>query len=134
VPGRRASALRPALEVVERRLEAGERAEALLAFVAGQRVGLPEDELSSARRRAMLVLAAGGDPHRELDLDSRAVLVLARDLDSPERREALQAGLAALRSETLGLRRASRLLDDLEADADLAWNSFAWSLLAEELE
>jgi hypothetical protein len=134
VGGRWASALRPALEVVERRLEAGERAEALLAFVAGQSIGLPEDELRSARRRAMLVLAAGGDPHRELELDSRAVLVLARDLDSPDRREALQAGLAALRSETLGLRRASRLLGDLEADSDLAWNAFAWSLLAEELE
>jgi hypothetical protein len=119
---------------VERRLEVGERADALLAFIAGQGVVLPQDELSSARRRAMLVLAAGGDPHRELESESRAVLVLARDLDSPERREALQAGLAALRSETLGLRRTSRLLDDLEADPDLAWHSFAWSLLAEELE
>jgi hypothetical protein len=134
VTGRRASALRPALEVIERRLEAGERAEALLAFVAGRRVALPEEELSSARRRAMLVLAAGGDPHRELEPDARAVLVLARELDSPERREALQAGLAALRAETLGLPHASQLLDDLEAEPDLAWRSFAWSLLVEELE
>jgi hypothetical protein len=134
VPGRGAFALRPALEIVERRLEAGEQAEALLAFIAGRQVVLPEDELNPARRRAMLVLAAGGDPHRQLDLDSRAVVVLARDLDSPERREALQAGLGALRTDASGLLRVNKLLDDLAADPDLAWRSFAWSLLAEELE
>jgi hypothetical protein len=122
------------LELVERRLEAGERGEALLAFVAGREVELPEDELRSARRRAMLVLAAGGDPHREPELDSRAVLVLARDLDSSERRQALREGLVALRAEAVGLEQVSRVLDELEADADVAWRAFACSLLAEELE
>ena len=122
------------LELVEHRLEAGERGEALLAFVAGRDVDLPEDELRSARRRAMLVLAAGGDPHRELDIDSRAVLVLASDLDSSERRQALREGLVALRAEAGGLEQVSRVLDELEADADVAWRAFACSLLAEELE
>jgi hypothetical protein len=122
------------LELVERRLEAGERGEVLLAFVAGRDVELPEDELRPARRRAMLVLAAGGDPHRELEIDSRAVLVLARDLDSPERRQALRAGLVALRAEARGLEQVSRVLDELEADADVAWRAFACALLAEELE
>jgi len=122
------------LELVERRLEAGERGEALLAFVGGREVELPEDELRSARRRAMLVLAAGGDPHRELELDSRAVLVLARDLDSPERRQALREGLLGLRADARGLEHVSGVLDELEADADLAWRAFACSLLAEELE
>jgi hypothetical protein len=126
--------LRSVLELVERRLEGGERGEALLAFVAGREVELPEDELRPARRRAMLVLAAGGDPHRELEIDSRAVLVLARDLDSPQRRQALRAGLVALRAEAGGLEQVSGVLDELEADADVAWRAFACSLLAEELE
>jgi hypothetical protein len=126
--------LRNVLELVERRLEAGERGEVLLAFVAGRELALPEDELRPARRRAMLVLAAGGDPHRELEIDSRAVLVLARDLDSPERRQALHAGLLALRTEAGSLEQVSSVLDELEADADVAWRAFACSLLAEELE
>jgi hypothetical protein len=126
--------LRSVLELVEHRVAAGERGEVLLAFVAGGEVELPESELRSARRRAMLVLAAGGDPHRELEIDSRAVLVLARDLDSPERRQALREGLGALRPEADGLQHVSRLLDELEADADVAWRAFACSLLAEEFE
>jgi hypothetical protein len=126
--------LRSVLELVEHRVAAGERGEVLLAFVAGGEVELPESELRSARRRAMLVLAAGGDPHRELEIDSRAVLVLARDLDSPERRQALREGLGALRPEAEGLQHVSRLLDELEADADVVWRAFACSLLAEELE
>jgi hypothetical protein len=126
--------LRNVLELVERRLKGGERGEVLLAFVAGRELELPEQELRPARRRAMLVLAAGGDPHRELDVDSRAVLVLARDLDSPERRQALHAGLVALRAEAGGLGQVSRVLDELEADADVAWRAFACALLAEELE
>lgn len=119
---------------MERRLEAGERGEVLLAFVAGREVKVPEDELRPARRRAMLVLAAGGDPHRELEIESQAVLVLAGDLDSPERRQALHAGLVALRAEAGGLEQVSRVLDELEADANVAWRAFACSLLAEELE
>jgi hypothetical protein len=127
-------ALRSVLELVERRLEAGERGEPLLAFVAGGKVDIGEDELRSARRRAMLVLAAGGDPRRELEIDSRAVLVLAQELDSPERRGALRSGLGDLRAHAGGLQLVSRLLDELEGDLDVAWRAFAWSLLAEELE
>jgi hypothetical protein len=82
----------------------------------------------------MLVLAAGGDPRRELEIDSRAVLVLADDLDSPERRGALLTGLAALRAPASGLQRVSRLLAELEANSALAWCAYAWALLAEELE
>ena len=49
----------------------------------------------------MLVLAAGGDPHRDLDLDSVAVERLAAELDAPERRDALVAGLGALEADGL---------------------------------
>ena len=60
---------------------------ASLAFVAGRQVELDAEELNGALRRAMLLLAAGGDPHRELALDSRAVVALADELDAEPRRE-----------------------------------------------
>jgi hypothetical protein len=125
--------VRAALELIESRLAAGEAGEALAAFVAGARLEIPEDELSSARRRAMLVLAAGGDPHRELELDSPAVLTLARDLDARGRRDALADGLRAARSSAAGLRLTSALLVRLTHDTELAWRAFALGLLADEL-
>jgi hypothetical protein len=125
--------VRNALELIETHLEAGERGEAPAAFVAGSGIEIPDDELSSARRRAMLVLAAGGDPHRELELDSPAVLTLARDLDSPERRGELQAGLRAARGDAVELPRTSALIARLMQDAELAWRAFALALLADEL-
>jgi hypothetical protein len=125
--------VRAALELIETRLEAGEHVEALAAFVAGAQIDLPEQELSAARRRAMLVLAAGGDPQRELELDSPAVLTLARDLDARERHEALAAGLRTAQSSAAGLRLTSALLGRLRQDSELAWRAFALGLLAEEL-
>jgi hypothetical protein len=48
-----------------------------LAWLASGSVPIEEEELKAARRRAMFVLAAGGDPHRELDLNSVAAERLA---------------------------------------------------------
>jgi hypothetical protein len=79
------------------------------------------------------LLAAGGDPRRELELEGRAVSALALDLDSPERRASLAAGLAALRKVTADLPEVAVRLDGLARDADLAWRWFACTLLAEEL-
>jgi hypothetical protein len=123
------------LEELEARLASGEAVdvEVSLILVAGQGVELADDEVSGARRRAVQLLAAGGDPHRELDVDGRAVTALANDLDSPERRAALAHGLAALRSTVDGLPELSIRLARLEADDDLAWRWFACTLLAEEL-
>ena len=45
----------------------------MLAYLAGQAIELDAEELNGARRRALLLVAAGGDPHRELDVDDRAV-------------------------------------------------------------
>jgi hypothetical protein len=118
---------------VEARLEAGEPGEALITFVAGAQVEISVRELGAARRRAMLVLAAGGDPHRELQLESPAVETLARDVNTPERRAALTAGLRALREDVAGLPLAAALLVRLEGDPDLAWRAFALALLADEL-
>ena len=126
---------RPILEELEPALrEWGDaQACAMLALVARERVSLPEDELRAALRRALLVLAAGGDPHRELELDGRGVTSFADDLDAPERRGELGASLRALREQADGLPRASFLLDALLEDAELAWRSLAVALLAEEL-
>jgi hypothetical protein len=105
----------------------------MLCFFAGRRVAVAEDELNAAVRRAELLLAAGGDPHRPLDPFGRAATALADDLDTPERRDDLNGGLEALRDEVTGLRGAREALGLLLADADLAWKAYATSLLAEAL-
>lgn len=106
---------------------------AMLARVACERVSIPDGELQAALRRALLVLAAGGDPHRELELEGPAVTRFAEELDSPTRRAELDASLRALQEQAAGLPRASFLLEALIADRDLAWRSLAVALLAEEL-
>ena len=52
-----------------------------LAWLVRDEVGINEGDLNAARRRAMFVLAAGGDPHREIDYDSVAAERLANELD-----------------------------------------------------
>lgn len=118
-----------------RSLERAEPAEqwTLLCFFAGQGIVVDEDELNAAVRRAELLLAAGGDPRRRLDPFGRAATALADDLDTPERREQLRAGLEALVVEVEGLRGARESLALLLSDHGLAWNSYATSLLAEAL-
>jgi hypothetical protein len=123
--------LRDALLTVER-AEAEEQW-ALVCFVAGRGVGLDPALLNAAVRRAELLLATGGDPHRSLELYGRAVTGVAHDLDSPHARTQLQAGLEALQAETSGLRGVGETLRLLLADSDLAWQCFAMSLLAAEL-
>jgi hypothetical protein len=105
----------------------------ILCFFAGRGVAVEDDELNAAVRRAELLLAAGGDPHRPLDPFGRAATALAHDLDTLERRAQLRAGLEALRDEVAGLRGARESLALLLSDDDLAWQTFATSLLAEAL-
>ncbi len=119
-------------------VRAAERAEpheqwALLCFLAGRNVALDGAELDAALRRAELLLATGGDPRRPLELYGRAVTALAEDLDDPASRAQLAAGLDALAPEVEGLRGATESLRLLDGDADLAWQCFAMSLLAEVL-
>jgi hypothetical protein len=126
------------LEDLERGLDSGSAQEpdAALSLIAGRAVGLDENQLRGARRRATQLLATGGDPRREsgLELEGRAVGALAEDLDHPARREALAAGLAELRRTADGLPRVVDRVDRLSSDPDLAWRWFACILLAEELE
>jgi len=124
-----------ALDELLARVEAGELGDPLpvLAYVAGQAVEIDEEELNGARRRALLLLAAGGDPHRELGVDDRAVKAIAADLYTEERRETLARAIDALvvRVRDLPATREAALF--LAADVDLAFRLFALGLLAEEL-
>lgn len=104
-----------------------------LAWLVRDDLGLDDDELNAARRRAMFVLAAGGDPHRELDVDSVAAERLAAELDSPARRGALTDALAALAVEAADLPAVADALALLRANPDLAWRSLSLALLADEL-
>lgn len=104
-----------------------------IAWLVREQVGIDESDLNAARRRAMFVLAAGGDPHRELDLDAVAAERLATELDTPERRAALATALAALAGEADGLTAVSETLAELQAEPELAWRSLALALLADEL-
>ena len=107
---------------------------AVVAYLAGQRVELPESELNQGRRRSMLLVAAGGDPHRELGVDDRAVKALAADLHTEERQAQLAAGLDELAVVARDLDRAREAVLFLAKDVDLAWRLFALGLLAEELD
>jgi hypothetical protein len=103
----------------------------VLCWLAKDDVAIEEEELNAARRRAMFVLAAGGDPHRDLGLDSIAAERLADELDTPERRAQLAAALDELPAEDLPAVTAA--VGSLRADPELAWRSFALCLLADEL-
>lgn len=118
-----------------RRLEAGELGDPLpvLAFLAGQWVELPAAALNEAWRRAMLLLAAGGDPHRELGVDDRAVKSLAADLHTEARRRAFAAGVDELAVRARDLPRVREAALFLAGDVDLAWRLYALALVAEGL-
>jgi hypothetical protein len=103
----------------------------VLCWLVRDEVAVNEAELNGARRRAMFVLAAGGDPHRDLGLDSVAAERLADELDTPERRARLAAALEDLPAHDLPAVAAAA--ESLRADPELAWRSFALSLLADEL-
>jgi hypothetical protein len=117
-------------------LEAGPRNSLLLglAWLAGQEVDLDPDEVKATVRRAELLLAAGGDPRRELELDGRAVTSVAEDLDEPEARDQLEDSLARLAAASEGLPGVSEGLARLRAQPDLAWQSYACALLAEAMD
>jgi hypothetical protein len=116
------------------RVDAGELGDPLpvLAYLAGQEVELAGD-LNGARRRALLLVAAGGDPHRELVVDDRAVKALAADLYSDDRRGQLGRSIDTLVLRVRDLPVAREAAIFLAADLDLAWRLFALGLLAEEL-
>jgi hypothetical protein len=104
-----------------------------LAWLAGQEVEVDDEERHAAVRRAELLLAAGGDPRRELELDGRAVTAVANDLDDPAARAELDAGLERLSRQSQDLPTVGEALGRLRDDSDLAWQCYACALLAEAI-
>jgi hypothetical protein len=105
----------------------------LLCLLAGRDVTLDEQECRAALRRSELLLAAGGDPRRPLELWGRAVTALAEDLDSVSAREQLATGLRELNPAAVEMPSVADALRHLEQEGDLAWQCFAMALLADEL-
>jgi hypothetical protein len=104
-----------------------------VAAVAGREIEVDEDALRGAARRALFVLAAGGDPDRGLDLDGPAVNTFAAELDDPDRRAALRAGLIELAADSAGFAHVSEVVHALLDAPESAWRAYACSLLAEQL-
>jgi hypothetical protein len=129
----------PWLAALEQRLAEDEDGEELpvavvvLASVAGELVLVDPSEAHGAARRALLLLTAGGDPERGLDLHGRAVSALADDLRTVDRQLALEAGIGELILRAQGLPHVSEALRGLAAAPDVAWRAYAAGLLAEEL-
>ena len=122
---------RARLEELERSGHDSGELRVILCWLVRTEVPIDEADLNASRRRAMFVLAAGGDPHRDLGLDSVAAERLADELDTPERRAQLAAALDELPADDLPAVTAAA--ESLRADPELAWRSFALSLLADEL-
>jgi len=124
------------LQAFLERVEAGELGDPLpvLAYVAGQSVELDEGELNAAKRRAITVLAAGGDVHRELAIDEEAVKRLALELYTDERRAQLGHAVDELALRARGLPRVREAVLFLAGDMDLTWRVFSLGLVAEELD
>ena len=112
-------------------LESSSELQVVLCWLVQGDIPIDEADLNAARRRAMFVLAAGGDPHRDVGTDSIAAERLADELDTPGRRAKLAAALEALPAD--GLPSVTAAVESLRADPELAWRSFALSLLADEL-
>jgi hypothetical protein len=125
----------PWLAELESLLAASDEAIAVttVASVAGREIEIGEDERRAAGRRALLVLASGGDPTRGLDLDGPAVSRLAAELDDAERRAALEDGLFRLLELATGFPHVSETVRALLSARDVAWRAYACSLLAEQL-
>jgi hypothetical protein len=119
-----------ALEAAGYAVDSGELLVALV-WLCLPELQIPDDELNGARRRAMFVLAAGGDPHRELDLNSVAAERLAAELDTPTRRKGLHTALSDLPVQ--GLPTVAQGVSALLSEPDAAWRCLGLALLADEL-
>jgi hypothetical protein len=123
--------MREVLELLEAR--GGDGLLFSLAWLAGQNLEHDPEELRATLRRAALLLATGGDPRREPALDDRAVTSVAADLDAGATRERFEDALNALATEAEGMASVASALAQLRAQPDLAWQHYAWALLAEAI-
>ncbi len=86
---------------------------------------LEDAERNAALRRALFVFAAGGPLNRDPGLDDPAVIELAGDIDSPERRAALATAIERLDADPEALKRLH--------EPETAWRAYACGLLADAL-
>jgi hypothetical protein len=106
----------------------------LVAAAAGRTIQLDAGETRAVVRRSLLLHAAGGDAQRPYELDGRAVVAAAGELDTPERRAELAHGLHRLGPEASGLPSLEGALETLVAEPDLAWRAYACAVLLEARE
>jgi len=125
--------LRAALEYVEASGPSDADAAAAVAFGASLSLRLDEAALAGPLRRALLLLAAGGDPHRALDVDGRAVRALAHDLEALVGDDELAAAFASVHARARGLPMIEAAAADLAADPGRARGAVALALLGAEL-
>ena len=111
----------------------GDTALPLVALWVARQLSLDPQAVNAALRRAQLVLAAGGDPHRDLSPDDVAVARLAEELDSPACRLEVEEELARLEEAAPDLRAVGDAVAALRADRERAWRWVALALLADEL-
>ena len=125
--------LRAALEHVEAAGPSEEDATAAAAFAASMSLRLDDDALAGPLRRALLLLAAGGDPHRALDADARAVRGLADELQGLVSDDELAAAFGSVLTRARGLPRIEAAAVRLAADPASARRAVALALLGAEL-
>ena len=125
--------LRVALEHVEASGPSEADAAAAAAFAASLSLPLEDDALAGPLRRALLLLAAGGDPHRALGADARAVRALAEDLEALVSDDELAAAFGSVHTRARGLPRIEAAATALAADAAAARHALALALLGAEL-
>lgn len=104
-----------------------------VAWVAGRALAIPDDELNEALRRALVVRAVGGDPQRELELEEEAVMRLADELDTDQRKHELQLALETLGRQVTDRPELREAIVVLIAEPDVAWRAYACSLIAEAI-
>jgi hypothetical protein len=109
-------------------------ADVALVYLAREDVLIDEDELHGALRRSVLLRATGGDPRRELDIEERAVVALADDLDEPARRAELTAALGEVAELVAGLPQLAARTAALQGDPERAWRLLALALIADHLD
>ena len=127
------SDMRDLLRQLEEQAGAELDVEPALCYLAVSRLGLDEEEVRGAARRALLVLAAGGDPTRELDAGDPAVARFATDLVAPARIEALVAALREIAEQATAAPRVAATARALADQPGDAWHLAAAALLADHL-
>jgi hypothetical protein len=125
--------LRSALEQMEASGPSPADAAAAVAYAASLSLPLDEAALAGPLRRALLLLAAGGDPHRALDPDARAVRALADDLEGLVADAELAAAFASVHARARGLPALEAASAALVADPTAALRALALALLAAEV-